>query len=1177
MSKFFTLTCKFIKNSTFHYRYIYYKDNGRCIVYYTGDNDVKQQFPHGAATDKKPRAFVATRPQLQEIIENASQNVTTRELQHLNQATTGNFRLDTLTRFRDTAQLKNYRKQVRQADRLRLDEDSNAKAIAHYFGPEVVSTFTTTPTVHVEIMTPAATEELAKLTRLHSRGERPMLFHYDTTYNVGPYYVSTLSLRHDMMKHIGSRGRRGVGEPTVPIAYLIHNTRLQPNHRQFFNNLDERMNQKTKQEWGVTPKVLVTDQEFRTTWKDVPVVLCWKHIAKNLTNYVENRTGSSELTKEAVGHFYNLAKSKSANEYQAKLENLRQAKQGVWGNAAFSNYMNGHVSKLLKENSGMWVMQNLNIPHIENGMTNNAAEGVNNGLKKFVDIQRAYCGERNKELELYQVMLSAKQYADSKLNSIMMAYYDNSDTYRLKSTLKETHALPKEQMPKIDVEPFQDTIKRINDIIADDTRRFRRIDPNDDPLPTTYDKEQEQRRMNKGLRAAAKDLIQTAKHLDFNADGRYYTVVDANERKFDVFLDKNTCSCEDPGWCAHLIATRYKFGVSNDFEVPAFPTGTNKIPPPKHPANVRKTNPSSKAPKQTDFYDATTHGKANKAKQKELPAMKERLTQEMQNTSDSTIEHFAPSDDDRSTVSSVPFQATQAQSKHYRLLTEDITRKLGQYTHEQRRQILREEKERVKALKKAIQAEKKVQEFAPNIGQMAKLNITNDKFYRDQRLMTKSFDYNHIKLNEFDIATVTTDAGVDYGFYNRAPGEVIVYGPNWNADASQFAARAIMHQTQNMTVSFQETNTPLADCTARKVDQERAYVNTYNAVCSCREPHNAAMKEKLIDCSHCPTKYHPECVGLDTIPENWTCALGTVPIRGFQWSAGAVRNTCTVDNFLTAATIEAIKNPEFLDAITKTKYDDFARDVGGRKLASSADVSKAMGKVMQAAIKENYPRAQEIYANMLAHKIPQNPNIKTDLWGSEATHVYDVLKEGGQFYFGEDCTKCSYKEKNELKHNIYVGNVMPLPLLKTFLEEGDFDGHKCRKCPDGVAGKTGLKIPDKNKPPWFLHMDVDMSGHRIREINWVPKELNIDGQAYKFAYSTIQSPGHFSAIMNHENQLMAYDGNRSGPFKFSTINSRDVIQEYGEKIVNSFTWFLDTSKKENKDNQPQDENIDEIA
>ena len=56
---------------------------------------------------------------------------------------------------------------------------------------------------------------------------KPVVLHYDTVFNVGDYYLSTLAFNNSLF----------VGEPIIPCAYLVHSRRYHSDHKAFLSDI----------------------------------------------------------------------------------------------------------------------------------------------------------------------------------------------------------------------------------------------------------------------------------------------------------------------------------------------------------------------------------------------------------------------------------------------------------------------------------------------------------------------------------------------------------------------------------------------------------------------------------------------------------------------------------------------------------------------------------------------------------------------------------------------------------------------------------------------------------------------------------------------------------------------------------------------------------------------------
>ena len=118
---------------------------------------------------------------------------------------------------------------------------------------------------------------------------KPVVLHYDTVFNVGDYYLSTLTFNNSLF----------VGEPIIPCAYLVHSRRYHSDHKAFLSDIvDNVPGLKTKE------VNIITDREFK--FADVfPVgnhLFCWNHIQNDVHWYLKNH---AKCTAEELNQFVN--------------------------------------------------------------------------------------------------------------------------------------------------------------------------------------------------------------------------------------------------------------------------------------------------------------------------------------------------------------------------------------------------------------------------------------------------------------------------------------------------------------------------------------------------------------------------------------------------------------------------------------------------------------------------------------------------------------------------------------------------------------------------------------------------------------------------------------------------------------------------------------------------------
>jgi len=97
-----------------------------------------------------------------------------------------------------------------------------------------------------------------------------LVFHYDTTFDVGDFFVSILSMRHPLFKN----------EPMIPVAAMFHDSTKQRCHSHFFKVISEYFVMNS------TKVIIVTDREkgilnaIKEQLPNAQNLFCWNHIRR---------------------------------------------------------------------------------------------------------------------------------------------------------------------------------------------------------------------------------------------------------------------------------------------------------------------------------------------------------------------------------------------------------------------------------------------------------------------------------------------------------------------------------------------------------------------------------------------------------------------------------------------------------------------------------------------------------------------------------------------------------------------------------------------------------------------------------------------------------------------------------------------------------------------------------
>ncbi|OXA48756.1 hypothetical protein Fcan01_16436, partial [Folsomia candida] len=229
--------------------------------------------------------------------------------------------------------------------------------------------------VNVVVAHPAMVAHTNDLLEIFSTKNEYVVFHYDTTYGVGGFYLSLMSMRYPLLE----------GNPIIVIGSCMHEASDTSSHSQMFQSLCQELpllNSDTT--------IIRTDREaaisgaIRLNPPDAQSRYCWNH----LRDYGVRRAGEIgpwaqkhfgvEAAHNYRADFFQLLSCETEDEYVLMLEDFRE----TW-DPQFQDYYNTYINTDVI-NSGRWAIQKLGIYNPDSGITNNAAESANFSVKQGI-------------------------------------------------------------------------------------------------------------------------------------------------------------------------------------------------------------------------------------------------------------------------------------------------------------------------------------------------------------------------------------------------------------------------------------------------------------------------------------------------------------------------------------------------------------------------------------------------------------------------------------------------------------------------------------------------------------------------------------------------------------------------------------------------------------------------
>lgn len=256
-------------------------------------------------------------------------------------------------------QLRNLHFQYLKQSRLSQDALYNIHEIA-YDNPGFVWKITTFPDLVCVCGLQELLDELDRVLLLDSPSQ---LLSYDTTFQLGDFYVSPLLFRHVVFKQC----------PCIPAMFLIHERKFTATHKEILKACVERVPALVKAKCP-----LVTDKEkaivnaIRTELPAVKVLHCWNHIFRDVRMWCRKHGAPAGDISLYCDHLFQLFHSPTELEYETRLEEQRQ----VW-DSTFESYYMKEIHPDVCQSIGRWVLQEYHVYNPYSGVTNNQSESFN--------------------------------------------------------------------------------------------------------------------------------------------------------------------------------------------------------------------------------------------------------------------------------------------------------------------------------------------------------------------------------------------------------------------------------------------------------------------------------------------------------------------------------------------------------------------------------------------------------------------------------------------------------------------------------------------------------------------------------------------------------------------------------------------------------------------------------
>ena len=319
------------------------------LIHYHGDEDVAVDFPHRGSTSDKIhiRTSSSYLSKCKELVKSNQANVVYKK-----EVSSGSG--DLVSMPRNMKQLRNLRFEHLSNCRISQDALYNLHEIA-YDIPGFVWRITSFPDLVCIIGLQEVLNEMDRVLLLETNNQ---LISYDTTFQLGDFYVSPLIFKHTLFE----------GCPCIPAMFLIHERKFTETHEEMFKECCKRIPslKSTKCPLVVDREKAITKAIQQQLPSSILILYCWNHIFRDVRSWCSKHGAPKADISLYLDHLFELFHQPSLSEYNKKLEEKRL----IW-DSAFEDYYMNEVNSNVIESAGRWVLEKFSLYNPYSGITNN--------------------------------------------------------------------------------------------------------------------------------------------------------------------------------------------------------------------------------------------------------------------------------------------------------------------------------------------------------------------------------------------------------------------------------------------------------------------------------------------------------------------------------------------------------------------------------------------------------------------------------------------------------------------------------------------------------------------------------------------------------------------------------------------------------------------------------------
>ena len=503
------------------------------LIHYLGDDNYAVNFPHGNSSEESQRPYSRTCLSVMKSLKEGCKYSTATNVYRKHVTEVPPETHLAVLQPRNTRQVKNIRSMVQRQQRLSHDGLYNLHELALDL-PDFVHSIHTHPDLVCVCGSKQLLDEFDRVLVLQSPGHQ--LLSYDTTFQLGDFYLSTLTFRHTLFEN----------DPVIPVAFLLHERKHTSCHQEFFDVCCKLLPALKR-----TCKPIVTDEEqayinvISKSMPAAPHLRCWNHVVKAAERWLRRHGATSDDMDVYRSDLKELLHLPTKEGYTKQLNKMSEK----WS-APFFEYFNNNIHPDI-ESLARWAISSYGVYSPYSGVTNNQAEGINLVFKQL---------QQWKEAPI-DCMVLALNYLQGYYASEIARGQQKLGNYQLRSEFSSSLAMTL-FLPDCKVYSPAEIVSQIKENMfcqPDNSLHLTLSSSDADASSDTsnsviQDLSQKER---------AKRVIEENK-ISYDFKLRTFTVMGSTCPHVVTLHPKETCSCPSTTQCYHILAAKMGIGSQED-------------------------------------------------------------------------------------------------------------------------------------------------------------------------------------------------------------------------------------------------------------------------------------------------------------------------------------------------------------------------------------------------------------------------------------------------------------------------------------------------------------------------------------------------------------------------------------------------------------------------------------